>query len=258
MANCLICKRVLNNPADPLSVDCGGDCLKCMADCDDPDAVAAIERLKSEGKIPADPSDHEEVDMSNVSDIGNADLKHILAKARDAAAGGVNAMSTGEALASALVLNRPDWLAAMNYTIAEAIDRVGPEWSRLIPAAARQFERDSQEAAYAAAEQARQAKLKQFATQQGADEEMEFSAKLVTYGDAPGYRDVRLTLDLEPIGEGQTVIVRACIRIGPKDGEDIARYIAGVHRFAWDRSGGRPIDAKPDELRPRWLDRELT
>ncbi len=258
MANCLICKRVLSNPADPLSVDCGGDCLKCMADCYDTDAIAAIERLKAEGKIPADSSDREEVDMSNVSDIGNADLKHILGKARDAAEGGINTMSTGEALASALVLNRPDWLAAMNYTIAEAIDRIGPEWARLIPVAARQFECDSQEAAYAAAERARAAKLEQFAAQQGADEAMDFSAKLVTYGDAPGYRDVHLTLDLEPVGEGSKSAVRARIRVSPKDGEDIARYIAGVHRFAWDRSGGRPIDAKPDEERPRWIDRELT
>lgn len=51
MAECLICKRVLDNPEDPLSVDCGGDCLQCMADCDDPDAVAAVERLRLEGKI---------------------------------------------------------------------------------------------------------------------------------------------------------------------------------------------------------------
>ncbi|WP_456307200.1 hypothetical protein [Paraburkholderia bannensis] len=28
-----------------------------------------------------------------------------------------------------------------------------------------------------------------------------------------------------------------------------------VQRFAWERSsGGRPIDAKPDEQRPRWID----
>jgi hypothetical protein len=27
---CKICKRVLSNPADPLSEDCGGDCLGCI------------------------------------------------------------------------------------------------------------------------------------------------------------------------------------------------------------------------------------
>lgn len=66
-------------------------------------------------------------------------------------------------------------------------------------AVAKEFDR-AQEAAYAAAERARSAKLDQLAGQQRADDELDFSAKLVTYGDAPGYRDVSLTLDLEPIG----------------------------------------------------------
>ncbi|RWB95817.1 MAG: hypothetical protein EOS61_16110 [Mesorhizobium sp.] len=46
-------------------------------------------------------------------------------------------MPTGEKLAAALVLNRPDWLAEMNYMLAEAIERVGPEWLSPIPEAAR-------------------------------------------------------------------------------------------------------------------------
>lgn len=56
---------------------------------------------------------------------------HLLHKARDAKHGGEDAwsvQSTGEKLAVALVLNRPDWLALMGYTLAEAVDRVGPEW----------------------------------------------------------------------------------------------------------------------------------
>ena len=77
--------------------------------------------------------------MTTESKIGSADFAQILAKTRDAVAGGLGALSTGEALAAALVLNRPDWLASMNYTIAEAIERIGPEWIRLIPAAAKQF-----------------------------------------------------------------------------------------------------------------------
>jgi len=28
--NCNICKRILNNPLDPFSADCGGDCVWCM------------------------------------------------------------------------------------------------------------------------------------------------------------------------------------------------------------------------------------
>ncbi|QGJ67835.1 hypothetical protein FDU21_16760 [Xanthomonas oryzae pv. oryzae] len=33
-------------------------------------------------------------------------------------------LSTGEALTAALVLNRHDWLADMDYTIAQALDRI--------------------------------------------------------------------------------------------------------------------------------------
>lgn len=33
-------------------------------------------------------------------------------------------LSTGEALTAALVLNRHDWLREMDYTIAQALDRI--------------------------------------------------------------------------------------------------------------------------------------
>lgn len=65
------------------------------------------------------------------------DLRHIVGKSRDAQCGGFVALSTGEKLAAALVLNRPDWLAKMDYTIAEAIGRIGPQWAALIPDAAK-------------------------------------------------------------------------------------------------------------------------
>ncbi len=69
--------------------------------------------------------------------MSNDELDHILAKARDARRGGFNVLSTGEKLAAALVLNRADWLAGLDYTMAEAIERVGPAWLALIPEAAR-------------------------------------------------------------------------------------------------------------------------
>ncbi len=49
---------------------------------------------------------------------------HLLRKAGEAKRGGHDAwavQSTGEKVAVALVLNRPDWLAEQGYTIAEAI-----------------------------------------------------------------------------------------------------------------------------------------
>lgn len=44
---CQICSRLLNDQADPVrSMDCGGDCLKCMADCGDPDCIAEMAKLE--------------------------------------------------------------------------------------------------------------------------------------------------------------------------------------------------------------------
>lgn len=50
-AHCAICGRLLQNPDDPVSVSCGGGCLQCMADSDDPDCTAAIDALKLAGQI---------------------------------------------------------------------------------------------------------------------------------------------------------------------------------------------------------------
>lgn len=74
--------------------------------------------------------------MSNRNPI----LSHILSVARDAEAGGFDVLSTGEKLAAAFVLNRADWLAEMDYTIPQAITRLGPDWVRLIPTAAELME----------------------------------------------------------------------------------------------------------------------
>ncbi|MDT4852343.1 hypothetical protein FQZ97_865710 [compost metagenome] len=67
----------------------------------------------------------------------NIELEHILMKAREARDHGYGVLSTGERLAAALVLNRADWLKEMNYTLCEAIDRVGPEWVALLRQAQR-------------------------------------------------------------------------------------------------------------------------
>lgn len=48
---CRTCGRSLDQPADPLSVNCGGDCLACTSECGDPDCVEAVEALKRAGKI---------------------------------------------------------------------------------------------------------------------------------------------------------------------------------------------------------------
>lgn len=72
--------------------------------------------------------------------VDNAEYRHFLGNARDAHRGGRDAwsvMSTGEKVAVALALNRADWLASIGCTLAEAIDRTGPEWLALLPQVAR-------------------------------------------------------------------------------------------------------------------------
>jgi hypothetical protein len=72
----------------------------------------------------------------------NDRYEHLLRKSRDARRGGHDkwaVQSTGEKVAVALVLNRADWLSEMEYTIAEAIERSGPDWAAIIPCIARQL-----------------------------------------------------------------------------------------------------------------------
>lgn len=59
--------------------------------------------------------------------------QHMLRLCREAIAGERAVHSTGEQLLTALILNRADWLNEMEYTIADAMDRVGLDWIALIP-----------------------------------------------------------------------------------------------------------------------------
>lgn len=51
---CNICRRLMNDPADPTSLNCGGDCMRCLAEAGDPDCIAACARheKKLESKKP--------------------------------------------------------------------------------------------------------------------------------------------------------------------------------------------------------------
>jgi hypothetical protein len=64
----------------------------------------------------------------------------MLAIAQRAAREGIGALSLGEALTAALVLDRNGWLQERGYRIADALDRIGPDWAARIPAVSRQFE----------------------------------------------------------------------------------------------------------------------
>lgn len=74
--------------------------------------------------------------------MNDASYQHLLGKARDAKEGGRDAwtaQSTGEKVAVALILNRADWLASIDYTLAEAIERTGAEWLPMVPLVERQL-----------------------------------------------------------------------------------------------------------------------
>ncbi|TSD59051.1 hypothetical protein FFI97_005760 [Variovorax sp. KBS0712] len=80
--------------------------------------------------------------------MNDVEFRHFFGKARDAVRGGRDAwssMSTGEKVAVALVLNKADWLAAVGYTMAEAIERAG-SWVALMPWVVRELEREQQDA----------------------------------------------------------------------------------------------------------------
>jgi hypothetical protein len=55
--HCQICGRVLDNPADPLSINCGGDCWGCVgeaeADGGDPESLAMVRKESKAGLRPS-------------------------------------------------------------------------------------------------------------------------------------------------------------------------------------------------------------
>ena len=54
--NCGICGRLLDQPADPLSVDCGGDCWGCIgeieSDMGDPASLVKVREESARGLRP--------------------------------------------------------------------------------------------------------------------------------------------------------------------------------------------------------------
>jgi hypothetical protein len=172
-------------------------------------------------------------------------LEQLVSKTREASINGIAALSHGESLAAALVLNRADWLASLGYTIPEALERIGPEWVAMIPMAAKVVA--STNSVLANAE--RSARDEEFLASHTADV-MDLSATLVTYGDSPGYRTAHFLFEVTRFGGGLKRLVR--FNVEPKDGERIARHLIDVHRLAWDQR--EPLDVQPGEQRPGWID----
>lgn len=174
-------------------------------------------------------------------------IEHLTMKARDAIAmNGTGGMSTGEALAVALVLNRSDWLAKMDYTIAEALNRIDDDWIAIIPQVARSI--DAANVVMAQANDAARDEVA-FSDLSAGSGEIDLQAKLVTYGNAPGYRDMTFTFDLQRLGSAST---RVRLQVPADDCASLVEHILHVHRFAWSEEG--PIDRREGEMRPSWID----
>lgn len=64
-----------------------------------------------------------------------AEFNHLLAKAKEVHHNGQDSwypLSRGEQLAIALILNEPMWIFEIGYTLAEAVDRIGPDWCSML------------------------------------------------------------------------------------------------------------------------------
>jgi hypothetical protein len=157
----------------------------------------------------------------------------------------------GERLVAALVLDRSDWLREAGYTLAQAIERVGPEWLAQVPTAAQQLRRELATIADALLD-ASELEAQEALLSNGSEQHL--STKLLTYGSAPGYRTPSLIFELQPVGS--TRVFRAHVNLRAEDCEAIVRHIVDVHAFAWDHRPDRgPLDRRPGEARPCWIDR---
>lgn len=186
-------------------------------------------------------------------------IDHLMRVVRHAAAlGDPGPLSLGEALAAALVLNRPDWLADKGYTIAQALDRLDEGDADLLPRAEKLWRVESEARSQVAsiATRANQvADLFGNGFNETVDEPLHLTSQLVTYGEAPGYRDASLVFDVSLVGAGVPPgTYRINLRIRPQDAEPIVSHLLNVHRSAW-RIDRRHLDAKDDERRPTWIDR---
>jgi hypothetical protein len=181
-------------------------------------------------------------------------LTHMVSSALTAARKGYGTLSTGEAVVAALILNDHAALSDRGMTIAEALDRAGPEWCALIPMASKRVLNQLNDIEQTRVQQRKVAAEQRFLDLGSEDEPVDLEARYVTHGEAPGYRDAYVTLKLAPLGsklDGPQTVT-ATVRLNAVDSAKVAQAILDIHRLAW-RPGQRPIDAEDTESRPGWL-----
>lgn len=183
-------------------------------------------------------------------------FEHLMQKVRDAADGGIGVLSTGEALSVSLVLNRPDWLRAMGYTLAEAIDRIDESTVPMIRRAERKWLEECSEAKYRKMQEEKTEVEAEVFTAVSPDIQLELQGELVTYGNSPGYRNVDLVFDVRPLDGEDDKRRRLSVRVRPEDAESIVKELLYVHRHAWITGHG-PLDRVEGETKPAWIEGKL-
>lgn len=186
-------------------------------------------------------------------------IDHLMRAVRHAAAAnGSGALSSGEAITAALVLNRADWLADMGYTIGQALDRIDEGDVELIPRAENCGAPNAR-----ATPKSRQLPpaLPKWRICSATRQVMSRTIPCTSIpssslmGTLRGYRHVYLVFDVSVVGRAVPEKKhRIELRVRAADGDPIVSHIMGVHRFAWS-DGNRPIDAAEGERRPTWIDR---
>jgi hypothetical protein len=83
------------------------------------------------------------------------------------------------------------------------------------------------------------------------DEPPRIQAKVITYGNAPGYRDFSVTIEItDPWNGGRTRQIE--LALSADDSTSICRAMLRTQSLAWHRD--RPLDALPHEQkRPTWI-----
>ena len=83
-------------------------------------------------------------------------------------------------------------------------------------------------------------------------------ARLVRVGEAPGYRDVSLELACDLLGPQAPAVgeTKITVHLGVDDAREVMEQVRDIHRRAWLRTSGAPIDRRPGEVAPAWVAQE--
>jgi len=186
-------------------------------------------------------------------------LDHAFVKVLDAVHGGISSQSTGEQLMAALCLNRADWFQEMNYTIAEALERVGDEWGHGPRGCAESPKRARTRGRGGGGCQ--RSRCGRTISGTWGDRRRSRAGRCAARADFLRCNVGALRLGgawLPGHGDGfrpshRERPLRVEMRLSAHDGDRVGEHLRRIHRDAWEREGRSPLDVQPGEVRPRWI-----